>query len=251
MKKTLCGLLCAVALSLALPLFVHAQDEMAPILLATEGGVEAWSVPQSIDREGMMATKIVLRTEDESSKIVTFTDINIDGHVRQLHSTLLPAGNALGRPEGGVLFAEEWANYDSHLLINQGDIGGGVYEVRETNDGSVGTLGLNPLATTAAAVAGYGPISTSKTTDAFFLSAEVQSNELDFAYLVSDMSQGPPAVDLTVGVLGAGFIDAGLEGGAYFQNVPVLFQVPEPASNLMALAALLGCTVFQRKRAIK
>ena len=248
MKKSLCCSLCAFAICAALPAMVQAQDEMTPILLATEGGVEAWSMPQAIDREGMVATKVVLRTQDDSSRIVTFTDINIDGHVRQLHSSLVPTGNALGRPVGGALFGEDWVEFDSHLLIESGDIGGGVFEIGETNNGSVGDMGLSPLPTTAAAVAGYGPISTSKTTDAFFLNAEDQSNEIDFAYIVSDMSQGPPAVNLTVGVLGSGFVDAGTEGGAYFQNVPVLFQVPEPATNLMALVAILGMATVRRRR---
>ena len=248
MKKLLCCSLSTFTLCAFAAGVVQAQVNTEPILLATEGGVEAWSMPQEVGREDVVATKIVLRGVGEDARLVTYTDIEIAGHVRQLHSSLVPGGNALGRPDTGALFGDGWADVDTHLLINEAMIAGGVFMVGETNDGSLTPSEFEPLATTAEAVEGYGPLKTSSTTDAFFLQPEFQNREVDFAYIVSDMSQGMPAVELTVGVLGAGIIDAGTDGGAYFQNVPVMFQVPEPATHLIALVALLGIVASRRHR---
>ena len=90
-------------------------------------------------------------------------------------------------------------------------------------------------------------------TDSFFLLPELQTNEIDFAYLVTpDDSTGAAGdVFLTVGVSGEGIINSGDPGGASFGfngNDPVVIRfVPEPAAAALAVFALAAVTCLRRR----
>ncbi len=244
----------------------QAQDE---VKFATFGGVELWSKPVDIGRTDYLATIVEARTVDPSGSLVTFTNIEISGEVAQLWNNFdLPAANpdtgllekyALGPVAAGPLYGEGWSDVDTHLLITSDMIAGGVYKVLESNDQSLGNAGFDPLQSTAAAVAGIGPLKNEEGTNAFFVLPEFQTNAIDFAYIVTPAAAaaaGDGDVQIKVGFLGSGITDAGdaSGGGAEFgygnnpAAISVPMTVPEPSTGMMALVCGLGLLGLRRRK---
>lgn len=249
-----------VVLALILSSGVSAQEEF---LMQSLGGVEVWSIPQEAPADGVLATILELRTVDPDSSLVTFTNLAITGG--KTHQTWL--GGPFGGPTpsvdtvaAGQAFGEGWDKFDTHLLITPpmvgGGAGGGFPGITETNDGSttdaIGAT-LPQLAGGFGASTGFGDLAMGAATDAFFLTPENQSNTLPFAYVVTDgVAAGEGEVFLTLGVLGAGIVDAGVDGGAafgYLGNDPMAipFAVPEPSAVALAGLACLGLLGLRRR----
>ncbi len=105
----------------------------------------------------------------------------------------------------------------------------------------------------ATAITGMGDTAMKLQTDAFFLDILFQTNEIEFAYLVTptDSTGAAGEVFLTVGVLGAGIINSGDPGGASFGfrgNDPVVIRfIPEPSAAVLAIFALAAVTCLRRR----
>ena len=88
-------------------------------------------------------------------------------------------------------------------------------------------------------------------TDSFFLLPELQTNEIDFAYLVTaDDSTGVAGEGfLTLGVSGEGIVNSGDPGGASFGfngNDPLVIPfIPEPSTAALAIFALATVTCLR------
>ncbi len=224
---------CAIAF-LGLPALAAAQ----PFVLTARGGVEIWSEPQPNPGPGLRATKLVLRTEEPADRIVTFENIAITGDVHQVFDT--PFQFPTPNPDtlvDSTLFNGSWGDFDSHLLLTPsmigGGAGGGFNGISESNDGSLGSGGLPKSSGGFDARTGIGDLAMAAPTDAFFLDTPFQTNEVDFAYVVTPVAGGD--VLLTLGVLGSGFVNSGQPGGANWgfngvAPVDVLFRNPASAS---------------------
>ena len=248
MKKQEFGAIAVILSTLAWTGQVHAQQKV----FAELGGVQLLAENVELpDYPNYAATKVIAKGVDPESKLETFANISITGNPVQTHSSWIPGGNALGRPVAGPLYAAAWADLDTHVLISNDMIAGGVFGIGEVNDHSLGTgpffsiFQLPP-------VVGIGELKMANPTDAFFLHPEFQQNEIDFAYIVTpaELAASNP-VQMTVGFRGSGITDAGVPGGAAFGydgnpvvNIPF---VPEPASGLMATLACAGLLGMRRR----
>lgn len=245
-----------------------AQD--TEILLAELGGVSVVSIPQPSPLPGLLATKVVLRTASENS-FVTFENVKIAGAV---HQVWIPDGGD-GPPHATPhvdsitrwsFVPREWKDADSHLLITPsmvaGGVGGGHSRIHEANDLSnpaiadevLPILDKNFPLYAVEALTGIGDIDMLAETDAFYVEPRIQTNAIDFAYVVTpDESTGTAGdVFLTVGVLGAGIINSGQPGGASFGfngNYPVAIfpLIPEPATRVLAATAFVTCLGIRRR----
>ena len=232
-------------------LAANAQAQFGRCILSTLGGVELRLESVDVSQYGdYIAAKLTAKGVDPAATLVTFTNISITGNVVQTHSSFLPDGNALGRPTSGPLYGDTWADLDTHLLISNDMIAGGVFGISETNDASRGMGPFRPLPSTAQPVVGLGDLAMDNSTDAFFVLPEFQRNEIEVAYIVIPASS-PGHVSITLGVLGSGIMDAGTEGGASFGYdgggpISTIICVPEPASGLMA--AILGLGLLWLRR---
>ena len=215
-------------------------------LVAEEGCVELISIPTEVGN-GLMAAKLVARGVDPEATLVTFTNLSISNahQVSAGGDAQTVGGTVFGKPEAGRTYHEDWIPLDSHLLISEEAIGGGVGlgGINETNDGASPVGNSLPELFGFKPVTGHGTISMRNASDAFFLLPEHQSNILDVAYIVSD---GSEPVELTLGILGTGIRDAGTENGAAFGygdgvariSVPFSSQaVPEPSGQGLAMLA--------------
>lgn len=231
---------------------VKAQE----ILLSALGGVEVYSVPQPAPAGGFVATKILLRTSDSNAKIVTFENIKISGDVHQVFDSVVmdptPNADTVG---DSALFNGAWGVFDSHLLITpdmvRGEAGNGYSGIFETNNGAFGNGGLPPSSGGSDAMTGIGDLTMVNQTDAFFLDTPFQSNEVEYAYLVTPAGTAGGNVFLTLGVLGDGIVNSGDPGGASFGfngNEPVLVQfIPEPATGLLVALAGIGLLAIRQR----
>ena len=230
-----------------------------PFILSTLGGVEVWSEPQSDPAAGFQATKLVLRTTSPTASIVTFENIAVTGALHQVFDSILM--NPTPHPDtlaDSASFNGSWGVFDSHLLITPsmvgGSAGGGFAGISESNDGSFGSGGLPPSSGGFNAKTGIGDLAMASPTDAFFLDTPFQSNEVEFAYLVTPV--GGAGVFLTLGVLGDGIVNSGDPGGARWGfgpasgPLPILFRnpVPEPAVGLLGAMAGLGLWAVRRRK---
>ena len=258
----------------------QAQDE---IVFAELGGVQLVSKPVDLGRRNdYMATVVELRAVDPSARLVTFANISITGEVAQLHgsvtSALRPSGNAFEEPPG-PLYGAGWSALDTHLLVEEPMLGGGDWSIREENDGTYGSAGLDcwgsglPMVDDAndesvsqkakpsdsatpkcslVAKAGIGPLHFTNPSDSFFLLPEFQQSSIDFAYIVTPTNTKiETEVRMTLGLLGPGIVNAGEEGGAAFgydgnPEIVVPFTVPEPSSWLMLMMGWLGLSRLAR-----
>ena len=261
MMKQVSAAIAVILSTLAWTGHVHAQQNV----FAELGGVQLLAENIELpDYPRFVATKVIARGIDSESKLVTFANISITGSPVQTHSSwfpvsFVPSGNALGRPVGGPLYAGEWADLDTHLLISGDMIAGGTYEFIEANDHSFG-MGPFPLwLVDAESVVGIGELTMTNPTDAFSVLPEFQQNEIELAYVVTraELAASNP-VQMTAGFVGSGITDAGVPGGAAFGydgssvvNVPF---IPEPSSGLMVAIAgvgLLGMAWRNAKQATK
>ena len=243
------GILTPVAL-LAVMYPVSALAQSDAIVLAELGEVELLSRPQPSPGPGFLATIVTARTLDPADRIVTFENIKITNthHVWVGNGLQSQVGNAQGAPRVGPLFHESWLPFDSHLLIAPNMLGGCAgcrySELFDTNDGST-NLSLPPVLNDIPAMTGFGVISMVVSHDAFFVAPEFQRNTIDLAYLVTTDDGAP--MELTIGLLGEGFVHSGLPGGASFGfhgNPPVHVVIPEPSGlslfAVFCLALIVG-----------
>jgi hypothetical protein len=237
---------------------LSAQDE---ILFAELGGVSAVSIPQPPPLPGLLATKVVFRTAPDT-QIVTFENMNITGAVHQVFIPIFAAPIPTPRVDGPYadVIPSEWIEADSHLSISRAMVkivfGQEITESNDEGNQAGANESLPLLVGEAAAVTGIGDLGKSGETDGFIVVRELQTNEIDFAYLVTPddgtPNDGTPNdnVFLTVGVLGAGFINSGDPDGASFgfngnDPVPIPF-VPEPAAATLAIFALAALITRRR-----
>lgn len=214
------------------------------------GGVTLFSIPVDIGRDDLFAAKVVACGERPDSKLVTLTNLSFS-NTHQVWSSL-GGPNALGRPIAGPIYHEDWVPLDSHLLISDQMIGGGVYGVSEENDGNSTLVDTLPTtAATASALVGYGSIANDTPNDAFFLAPEFQDRVVEVAYIVSD---GSRPVEMTLGILGSGITDAGSAGGAAFGydgnptvRFPLSIAIPEPKGSV-SMPWMLAVVAFVRRR---
>lgn len=231
MKSTCRWLLFLVGL--ILPSSVWAQD---PIPLASSGGVSLFSIPQPLPHSDQIAAnpksaKIIVRTDDPLAKLGNFKGIKIDGDVVQVSSFFLSNGSPFPIATG-PLWAPIFTSLDTHLLVTEDMIGGGVYELSETNDGSLGSI--DPDFSTLRGYVGIGATQMGPT-DAFYLKEEFQSHEIELAQVVSNGS-----ATITVTIQGTEDFGPHAFAGAAFDSVPIVFEVPEPNSGYLAMLAILG-----------
>ena len=215
------------------------------ILLAERGGLQVVSIPQPSPAPGFVSTHIELRALDPDAKLVTWTNVKIEGRV---HQTWLEGG--LGQPTpnldqvgAGPTYGEDWRALDSHLLLRNNMMGGctgGCFQgISETNDGlSLAHRYLNSIRPQPDIElrprTGFGNIKMQRETDAFWIQ-DPQTHTMPYAQIVTDYDaiNGPGEVHLTFGVLGERVINSGEVGGATFgfdgqEPVLVRFAVPEP-----------------------
>ena len=224
-------------------------DARSEIIFAELGGVQLVSRPVDLPVPDYAATIVELRTVDPDAEIIVFENIAITGAVHQVHGALSSAltreGNAFKELPGG-LYGEGWSDYDTHLLVPREAVGGGVFTLEESNDGSHGPGPFEPTTIGGqASKAGIGALKFSSPDDAFFVSEEFRENSIDFAYIVTPMVEGAvpyDAVQLTLGVLGLKIVDARQQGGAAFgydgnPKVNVPFAVPEPSISSICFMA--------------
>ena len=224
-------------------------------LVAEEGCVELISIPVEVGH-GLMATKLVARGVDPEASLVTLTNISIsNAHQVWAGGGIQSAGGtAVGKPHAGPTYHEDWIPLDSHLLISDEMIGGGIGEISETNDGASPLGESLPTALGIKPITGLGTVSMSDEKDAFFLKPENQSNMLEIAYVVSD---GSEPIEMTLGILGAGIRDAGTENGAVFgygdgvatMSIPLSASqaAPEPSGRGLVLLASVLSVLLRRR----
>jgi hypothetical protein len=245
---------CALLVGVTFGTDVHAQ-----FLLDTRGGVEVWAenVPAPA---GLVAMTISLKTTDPAAKLVTFENVAIRGEVVQVFDSVL------GTPTPGVadvgnsvFFDANWANTDSHLLITPEMLATtagpqGFLVTSETNDGSLADVAaaLGNTAGGSPAKVGIGDLAMDAPTDVFIFDTPFQSNEIEFAYIVT-----PPKMRvafLTVGVLGEGIVNSGDPGGAQWgfgdnpEPLCVGICIPEPSTYTLPSLGLLGLLACVRRR---
>ena len=128
MKTLSIATICGMAFYSLFAASPQAMGQDIEILLAELGGVQMMTIPQGSPGPGLLATKVVLRT-DAANKLVTYENIKITGLV---HQTWLPG--AFGGPPGPTPFVDspgwgqlppEWMSADSHILISPSMVAGG------------------------------------------------------------------------------------------------------------------------------
>ena len=212
--------LAIVSLSLLLVVVPTSRVSGQSLLHAT-GGVEIWALPGDAPANGVFATQIMLSTSEENS-IERIDQLSFSGPLHQVWSSDEP--QTVTQPRPSFVFPESWIPFDSHLLIGSGE-GIGLENVTESNDGASDLL--SP--TDASAIVGFGGIELDEN-KAIELDPSLQSNTVLVAYLAT-REANPGAVTMTLGVSGAGIGDP--NGQVLFENVPILFSVPEPTATLL------------------
>lgn len=218
-----------VLLVLLVPAAASAQ-ELIP--LASNGGVTLFSSPQESPGRGYKSARIVVKTDDPISKLSTIEGINIFGDVVQTWTSLIQ-----GTPfnSAGALYDEDYVPFDTHMLFSRDQIGGGDFQFTETNDMSLDPIELKVLCNGCfEGLVGIGPTRIGPM-DSLFLKPEFASSEIEVAQVISNGS-----ASISIGVKGD-------ENGpaAFFDSVPIVFEVPEPASLRLWLGSFLA--IFSRR----
>ncbi len=230
----------------------QAVDE---IVVDTRGGVQAISIPQPSPLEGLLATKLVFRTVDPDHRLITVEGLAFRGDVHQVWLEGPFGTSTAFLPRAGPTYHESWIPADSHLLFDPyacvGCGSGSRVSFSETNDGATTDrfaallpqleFGFGPLA-------GFGDMAFSSPNDAFFVRPEQQTNEHEFAYLITTAATDNSSageVTLSIGWLGLGIVDSGIPGGARWgldgdAALPIPFAVAEPGSWGLLFAAAVG-----------
>lgn len=240
--------------------FLEAIVSAEPIVLAEVHGVTLSAIPLD-SPEGFQ--RVLLRFKSpEDTKIVTFHDLQIGGEFRgegnptQVCLDALCASHSSFTPPGATWHAA-WTRYDTHLLITPDMVGGGAGDayagIHDLNDGRYGDQGLPklsdelPVSALVGALVGEGPLRMNQFNDAFFLKEEYQSNSIDFAQVVFRDEPDRTPVPLTIGVLGSGIVDAGVNGSTvFFDRVPII--VPEPSGAGLTKLLLVSMFMLFRSR---
>ena len=237
---------------------VHPTSAQIERLIAELGGVQMVEIREAPPGPGYMASRVVLRSGEPSASLVTFENFKITGSPVQTWLSGPFGGPTAKNVVAGPTYPAEWVPFDTHMLISSmppptmigGEAGNGFNGITETNDMSIGQIPGLPDVLGTPPVSGIGEVWMVEPTDAFFLAPPFQTNEVELAYVVisdADFFLAGENVFITVGVLGAGIIDSGQEGGANFgfngdhgDMGYAVFLVPEPTTNVMAgLASLM------------
>ena len=236
--------------------FVASQIQAEAIRLASHNGVEVWSINggQLPELDDEFQTRILqFRTGNPLHDIVTFSEMRIDGGLRQVWLDLGDFGPQITPTQYDFgwspmvfpgLDVESMREQDSHYLIPKGAAnprpacsGPCGLTLTESNDYSI----QPPVEFNAPfpddfdfsqlVAIGLGSIFHTDPLDAWFLHPDLQSNRVDFAKLVIACND-PLGVHFSGSILGAGFDEAS------FENVAVsCVAVPEPKK----LGILLLC----------
>ena len=188
---------------------VLAQSAGQSFVIADSGPFRLVSTP-TLAPLGLLATTISVETTNVNHRVVTLDNVSITGDVHQIWSGLIPQPTPnRGFVVGGPLFHAQWASADTHLLIDERAVGGGAggayAGISETNDGLDPTqiVPRLPLSSAGfAASAGIGSLESLTPTDAFFLDTPFQTNFVDFAYVVTPLTDQPGTIGLALGLQG-------------------------------------------------
>ena len=244
-----------VVCALGMFLFTATLVQANHIVIGSRGGVDVMWVPQSDPGAGFSAGMIALKTTDENAVIVTLEKLSIEGNLVQTWlSGPFGTPTAKGEPLADATYPAEWIPYDSHLMIDESQVGGGAGGsyggISETNDGTIGHIAGLPEASGYPPISGFGAIETDQPADAFFLRPEYHSDSIDLAYVVIP-SELETEISLSLGVLGEGFVNSGDPGGAnwgFGDNPVAIHFVPEPSALLLGALAAFGTLLVRSKR---
>lgn len=246
--------LCSVATILLVCCDNMVAQNTDEIVVDTRGGVQVLSIPQPTPLDGLLATKLVFRTENPDHTVVTIEGLSFAGDVHQAWLEGPLGGPTASLPSASPTYHEDWIATDGHLFFDANCIAcaSGFGDIlTETNDGSTNERFAHLLPQASAglgALTGFGELRFQSRQDAFFFKTENQTNEVEFAYLVTTAAtdESPAGVvTMSIGLLGEGIINSGNPGGAQWgldDGAPLVipfYVVPEPAGLQVCWIALL------------